>query len=405
MKYLKAYKIFEAKTPKVSHGFTGTLTQDQITWMDSIIDKQERGYWEYNPKTNRVDVQGSIKCQKMRLTDFHGISFGVVTGDFRCGSNMLASDSLIHFPRVIGKNLTCYKNKLTTLIDGPISVRLDYDVKDNKLESLQGLAQDILSLNCSGNKLTSLDGCPSEMHSINCDKNKINTFKGAPKKLKILIAPNNQLKDFDGFDDKEYGIIGLFNNQISSFSGMTLSSYPSIRSIALSDNSLTTLDGMPDFPNAQIVLPEGIQSIEKAGEIHTLRIMPKGGFGLDLLNVCFGNPASVEDALDKNTKLFVPLLLRKLRSQPEEILKIIKNKPKLINKAYPYISDETKIKIVQDIYGAFRENPGLFVDMNLSPEIFDDVNRFAMSQGSDESTSKTLDNLSDLTSGGLFNDL
>jgi hypothetical protein len=341
----------------------------------------------------------------MGLKDFFGISFGEVTGDFRCGSNMLASDSLIHFPRVIGRNFTCYKNKLTTLIDGPISVGGGmYDVKNNKLESLQGLAQDVKVLSCSGNKLISLDGCPNEMDTIDCDKNKINTFKGAPKELKRLIASNNQLKDFDGFDDKEYEVIGLFNNQISSFSGMTLSSYPSIRSIALSDNFLTTLDGMPDFPNAQVVLPEGIQSIEKAGEFHTLRIMPKGGFGFDLLNVSFGNPGSIENSLNKNTKLFAPLLFRKLKSQPDEILKIIKNKPELINKAYPYIGDEAKIKIVQDLYVTFKENPSIFVDMKLSPEIFDDVSKFAMSQGSDESTSKTLDNLSDLTSGGLFND-
>ena len=404
MKYLKAYKIFEAKAPKVSYGFTGPLTQAQITWMHSFIDKLERGYWEYNPKTNRVDVQGSIKCQQMRLTDFHGISFGEVTGDFRCGNNMLASDSLIHFPRVIGRNFTCYKNKLTTLIDGPISVGLRYDVKNNKLESLQGLAQEVKILDCSGNKLTSLDGCPSEMNSIYCNSNKINTFKGAPKKLSRLLASNNQLKDFDGFDDKEYELIGLFSNQISSFSGMTLSSYPSIRSISLSDNSLTTLDGIPDFPNAQIVLPEGIQSIEKAGEFHTLRMMPKGGFGLDLFRVSFEDPSSIENSLDNNTKLFAPLLLRKLKSQPEEILKIIKNKPELINKSYSYIGDEAKIKIVQDLYGTFKENPELFVDMKLSPEIFNDVSKFAATQGSDESTSKTLDNLSDLTSGGLFDD-
>ena len=218
------------------------------------MDKAIGGSWEYNPTTERVDVNGSIKCQKMLLTDFRGISFGDVSVDFRCGSNKLTSEALIHFPRTIGRDFQCYRNKLTTLVDGPVSVGGYYNVNHNKLETLEGLAPNTQHLDCEGNRLKDLRFTPRSMSTLRASHNKIDSFNGAPGKTNLLDLSHNSFTDFDGLGVKDYDKLFLLQNSIQSFNGMNSDSLLTIESLNLAGNQIRTLEGIGNMPDCDLDL-------------------------------------------------------------------------------------------------------------------------------------------------------
>jgi hypothetical protein len=63
-----------------------------------------------------------------------------------------------------------------------------------------------------------------------------------------------------------------------------------------------------------------------------------------------------------------------------------------------------KYDLTEDLLDLFRTRPGDFMSMNFSQEIFQRISDLAKEQSPEENISKTIDNLSDLKSGGLFDD-
>jgi hypothetical protein len=70
------------------------------------------------------------------------------------------------------------------------------------------------------------------------------------------------------------------------------------------------------------------------------------------------------------------------------------------------LDDELKEKydLTDDLLNLFRTRPGDFMSMNFSQEVFQRISDLAKEQAPEENISQTIDNLSDLKSGGLFDD-
>ena len=127
MNHLKTFSIFES---------TQKLTQDQI----DFLNEYTRGTWELNSE-GLVDVQGTFYCSWNGLTDFKGIRFGRVSGDFSCSRNNLAA--LEGSPQEVGGYFFCEHNNLRTLEGAPQTVGWDFWCYDNKLTTLEGAPQTI----------------------------------------------------------------------------------------------------------------------------------------------------------------------------------------------------------------------------------------------------------------------
>ena len=128
MRYLKTYRIFEAKT--------SGLTQEQ----EKFLNQYTRGTWTYNPATGLVDVVGDFDCSSQKLQDLKGIRFGSVSMDFFCKGNELRS--LEGAPREVGGELFCDQNEFTSLEGAPEEVggkfscdAFELDEKEWNLES------------------------------------------------------------------------------------------------------------------------------------------------------------------------------------------------------------------------------------------------------------------------------
>ena len=78
MKYLKGWKLFES---------ANELTEKQIKWLDNC----SKGGWNFDASTGLVNCDGNFVCRNQKLTDFLGIRFGEIKGDFYCDNNQLAS--------------------------------------------------------------------------------------------------------------------------------------------------------------------------------------------------------------------------------------------------------------------------------------------------------------------------
>ena len=103
----------------------GTLTEEQIKWLNKCTE----GTWKLNPRTGLVDVDGCFNCSKQDLSDFKGVRFGVVKGDFDCGSNLLTS--LVGAPQKVEVDFWCSYNHLTSLEGAPREVGGDFYCDDN----------------------------------------------------------------------------------------------------------------------------------------------------------------------------------------------------------------------------------------------------------------------------------
>ena len=180
MKNLKTYhQLFEN---------AGELTPEQVEWLDSCT----RGTWTLNPQTGLVDVKGHFNCSEQGLTDFKGVRFGVVSGDFYCYGNRLTT--LEGAPQEIGGYFYCENNRLTSLVGAPQRVRGSFKCTNNQLTSLEGAPQSVgQAFNCSNNQLTSLVGAPEKVGFwFSCDHNQLTSLEGAPQKVgEDFICRNN----------------------------------------------------------------------------------------------------------------------------------------------------------------------------------------------------------------------
>jgi len=192
MRHVKRYKeLFESQTE---------LTPEQTEW----LDKCTAGKWTLNPQTGLVDVDGRLTCYYQGLTDFKGVRFGVVTGDFICSSNKLTSlegapqevggyfdcfhnelTSLEGAPKKVGGGFGCYNNNLTSLRDAPHEVGGRFYCYNNKLTSLRDAPKKVGGdFNCYNNELTSLKDAPLKVESdFYCGKNELTSLEGAPQEV------------------------------------------------------------------------------------------------------------------------------------------------------------------------------------------------------------------------------
>ena len=155
------------------------LTQEQVQWLDDCT----KGTWTLNPQTGLVDVKGTFDCSEQGLTDFKGVKFGVVGGDFDCHNNNLTS--LVGAPLKVGYYFYCQNNDLTSLDGAPQEVGGSFDCSSNRLTSLEGAPLKVVYyFSCSNNALTSLEGAPLKVGGdFYCYDNQLASLEGAPLKL------------------------------------------------------------------------------------------------------------------------------------------------------------------------------------------------------------------------------
>ena len=169
MRHIKRYsELFESE---------GKLTKRQI----EFLDRYTEGKWTLNPSTGLVDVDGHFNCINKKITDFTGVRFGRVTGDFDFRQNKITSMDGV--PKEVGRHFICYDNNLTSLKGSPEEVGGSFWCYKNKLASLEGAPKEVGgSFTCFGNKLTSLEGAPKRVGGIfGCVENKLTSLKGAPQ--------------------------------------------------------------------------------------------------------------------------------------------------------------------------------------------------------------------------------
>ena len=158
-------------------------------------NEYSKGKWTLNEETGLVDIEGDFNCSCKGLTDFKGVKFGVVTGNFRCDNNMLTS--IEGAPQKVGGDFWCHNNKLTSLVGAPQKVQNFY-CPGNKLTSLVGAPQNVgRDFDCSHNSLTSLEGAPKKVgRHFWCGYNKLTSLEGAPQEVGWSFACwNNSISE------------------------------------------------------------------------------------------------------------------------------------------------------------------------------------------------------------------
>ncbi len=148
MKRIKTFRTFES--------VTGGLTPEQKNWLDECTE----GTWTLNAE-GLVDVE-NFDCSSQNLSDFRGVKFGKVSGNFLCHSNKLTS--LEGAPEDVGLTFYCAHSNLTSLEGAPLEVGGNFY--------------------CDNNSLTSLEGAPVDVKGdFECEKNPLQTLIGAPRKI------------------------------------------------------------------------------------------------------------------------------------------------------------------------------------------------------------------------------
>ena len=116
MQHVKLFEDFSSQE---------ALTEEQIEWLNSCT----AGSWKLNQSTGLLDVDYNFHCAQQNLTDFKGVRFGHVKGDFYCEGNQLTS--LEGAPQTINGYFDCDNNQLTSLEGAPQTVRGEFYCDDN----------------------------------------------------------------------------------------------------------------------------------------------------------------------------------------------------------------------------------------------------------------------------------
>ena len=207
MKNLKTYKMFESSVE---------LTPEQVEWLDQCT----KGTWKLNPRTGLVDVNGDFDCRGQGLSDFKGVRFGEVGGNFSCSKNQLTT--LEGAPEEVGGDFWCHTNQLTTLEGAPQKVGENFWCDHNQLTSLEGAPQKVgVDFFCNDNQLTTLEGAPQEVGgSFNCENNQLTSLEGAPRSTGgDFYCNGNQLTTLEGAPEVVGGDFVCESNQLTSLEG------------------------------------------------------------------------------------------------------------------------------------------------------------------------------------------
>ena len=192
MKFIKTYKLFESARELTQNAIklldlaTGS-TPDQKKWnlnSQGLVDIPENFFHLGWGRDRRLTW---TKPDPDALTDFKGIRFGEVGGQF------LVS-----------------QNELTSLEGAPHTVGSVFDCSGNLLTSLKGAPQRVgVHFICSGNPLKSLEGAPQEFgynkglkllhHVFSCFDCTLKDLKGSPKHIPgTFICNGNPLESLEG---------------------------------------------------------------------------------------------------------------------------------------------------------------------------------------------------------------
>jgi len=185
MRYLKTYRVFESAP---------TLTEDQFGWLNRCT----QGSWKLNHTTGLLDVDGYFGCDQQDLTDFKGVAFGHVKGNFYCYNNQLTS--LVGAPQTVGGGFYCNNNQLTSLDGAPQTVS-SFSCENNRLTSLKGAPQSVDGdFYCYNNLLTSLEGAPRTVgRGFSCHDNQLTSLEGAPQTVDgSFFCYHNLLTSLEG---------------------------------------------------------------------------------------------------------------------------------------------------------------------------------------------------------------
>ena len=152
------------------------LTAEQEAWLNECCKKSigikgsvGSSTWSAD-NLGYVTVKGSFDCSGMQLTDFKGVKFQLVIGDFECNNNNLTS--LEGAPKKVTGGFQCMNNNLTSLKGAPTYVGMEFS--------------------CHGNNLTSLEGVPQQIGGkcINCNFMYPSTL-GTPAEVKVKLKEKN----------------------------------------------------------------------------------------------------------------------------------------------------------------------------------------------------------------------
>ena len=178
MKRIVNYKTFINESSDASK-----LTAEQIDFLNRYV----KGRWKLNDE-GVVDVDVAFRCFNKGISDFKGIVFGKVTGDFNCSYNSLTS--LEGCPKEVTGHFDCSDNNLTSLKGSPKEVGGNFYCHYNNLTSLEDCPKEVGgNFYCHYNNLTSLEFGPKEINGhFYCYDNSLTSLEGCPKEVvKILI--------------------------------------------------------------------------------------------------------------------------------------------------------------------------------------------------------------------------
>jgi len=127
-----------------------------------------------------VDVNGDVNLFDKKLASIP-VQFGIVTGNFTCGQNNLAT--LLGAPHSVGGWFDCSVNQLTSLQFSPTEVGAQFHCEYNQLTTLKGCPTYVKGyFNCSTNHLTTLDDGPNIVQdNFECFGNLLTTLRGCPE--------------------------------------------------------------------------------------------------------------------------------------------------------------------------------------------------------------------------------
>lgn len=139
-----------------------SLNQNERNNINSLCEKYNiRGYTINTDQS--INVDGDVDLFAQELTQLP-LKFGVVSGNFDCGSNKLTS--LEGCPRHVGGNFDCQNNLLTTLAHNPESIGGNFNCNDNQISSLEYCPESIGgNFFCCNNELpVHFDKLINELH-------------------------------------------------------------------------------------------------------------------------------------------------------------------------------------------------------------------------------------------------
>lgn len=153
---------------------------------------EDFGITKYEWRNGYLDVFQSVDLSYKHLLNFP-FKFGIVQGNFDCKCNKLTT--LKNGPKTVKGAFDCSYNQLTALTHGPKTVKGAYICKGNFLINLRGSPRNIgYSFICSNNELTSLKGSPRKItRKFDVSYNHIQTFEGGPTQVGSLFCRGTAL--------------------------------------------------------------------------------------------------------------------------------------------------------------------------------------------------------------------